>query len=228
MMRRLAVLLACLVLTGCFDLDQKLALNRDGSGAYEVTLTADGMIGEALKNEVLITEAKGQVSRETKIVNGHAVHREHIAFARLSDLGLADEDVALTVRGGGLFGLLPKNANFRRVVHSADVRNEKTPEDKDDTAALAAVFGKHTYTFSVSLPGSIDRVAPLKLGGVAIQPEVTGDFFHHTVTWRMPLYMMFAEDTVVFSVDFSAYGTFEDSNSQPKRSTPKAANGGSD
>lgn len=225
MIRRAAILIACLALTGCFDLDQKLALNRDGSGLYEVTLTADGMIGEALKNEVLISEGKGKVVRETEIVNGHAVHRERIAFANLSDVGLADEDVAVTVHGNNLFGLLPKSANFRRVVHSADVRNEKSPEDKDDSAALAAVFGQHMYTFSVSLPGSIDRVEPLKVGGTIVRPEITGDFFRHTVTWRMPLYMMFAEDEVVFSVDFSAYGTFSDARSQAKRSTPKRRDG---
>jgi hypothetical protein len=111
------------------------------------------------------------------------------------------------------------------VVHSADVRNEKSPEDKDDSAALAAVFGQHMYTFSVSLPGSVDRVEPLKVGGTIVRPEITGDFFRHTVTWRMPLYMMFAEDEVVFSVDFSAYGTFLDARSQAKRSTPKRRDG---
>ena len=220
-MRRYAILLACFALTGCFDLDQKLALNRDGSGNYEVTLTADGMIGEALKNETLISESNGKIVRETEIVNGRAVHRERIAFARLSDLALADEDVTLTVRGGDLFGLLPKHATFRRVVNSADVRSQQSPEDKDDAAALAAVFGKHTYSFSVSLPGSIDRIAPVKVGGVTIRPEVTGDFLRHTITWRMPLYMMFAEDSVVFTVDFSAYGTFGNSQSRPKRSTTK-------
>jgi len=221
MMRLVAIAFACLALTACFDLDQKLALNRDGSGVYEVTLTADGIIGEALKNEVLISEANGKVQRETEIVNGHAVHRERIAFASMSDMSLSDEDVSLTVHGNNLFGLLPKSANFRRVVHSSDVRSEKSPEDKNDSAALAAVFGQHTYTFSVSLPGSIDRIDPVKVGGTAIRPEITGDYFRHTLTWRMPLYMMFAEDEVVFSVDFSAYGTFVDARSKPRRSTPR-------
>jgi hypothetical protein len=223
MTRRIAILFACFALAGCFDLDQKMTLGRDGSGSYEVTLTADGMVGEALKNEVLITESKGAVQRETEIVNGHAVHREHIAFASIADLGLADEDVSLTVHGDNFFGLAPKSATFRRVVRSADVRSEKSPEDKDDSAALAAVFGNHTYSFSLSLPGSIDSIAPVKLGGVTIKPEITGDYFRHTITWRMPLYMMFAEDKVVFTVDFSAYGTFSDAQSQPKRSTPKRA-----
>jgi hypothetical protein len=220
--------LACLALTSCFDLDQKMTLGRDGSGTYEVTLTADGMVGEALKNEVLISESKGDVKRETEIVNGHAVHRERIAFTSIADLGLADEDVSLIVHGGNFLGLLPKSAIFRRVVRSADVRSEKSPEDKNDSAALAAVFGNHTYSFSVSLPGSINYIAPVKLGGVTIRPEVTGDFFRHTITWRMPLYMMFAEEKVVFEVDFSAYGAFTDAQSQPKRSTPKRAKTNSD
>ena len=221
MMRLVAIAFACLALSACFDLDQKLALNRNGSGVYEVTITADGMIGEALKNEVLISEANGKVQRETEIVNGHAVHRERIAFASLSDVNLADEDASLTVHGNNLFGLLRKSGTFRRVVHSSDARKEKSSEDKDDSAALAAVFGQHTYSFSVTLPGSIDRIRPVSVGGTTIRPEITGDFFHHTVTWRMPLYMMFAEDEVVFSVDFSAYGTFTDARSKPKRSTPK-------
>ena len=227
MTRHIAILFACFALTGCFDLDHKLVLNRDGSGSYEVNISAEGMVGEALKNEVLISESKGAVKRETEIVNGHAIHRERIAFANISDLGLADEDVTLTVNGNNFFGLAPKSATFRRVVRSADVRSEKSPEDKNDAAALAAVFGNHTYSFSVSLPGSIDSIAPVKLGGVTIKPEITGDYFRHTITWRMPLYMMFAEDKVVFAVDFSAYGTFSDAQSQSKRSTPKRPREGS-
>ncbi|MGQ0741877.1 MAG: hypothetical protein ACT4OG_06230 [Alphaproteobacteria bacterium] len=215
-MRGIGVALVCLLLAGCFDLEQKMSLNRDGSGVYEVALTAEGAIGEALKNEVLISESEGEIERQTTIVQGRTVHSERIRFRSLSDVALGDEDVSLRVHGGDFFGLLPKHATFRRVVRSGDVRS-KSADDKDDREALAAVFGNHTYTFSVSLPGSIARIHPVSLGRVTIQPEVKGDYFRHTVTWRMPLHMMFSEDEVVFAVDFSAYGTFRDAHSRPKR-----------
>jgi hypothetical protein len=230
MMRRVAALLATLLLTGCFDLDQKIALNRDGSGSYEVAVTAEGMIGEALEKEHLISDTKQPVQSETEVRNGKIIHRERMSFVQISDLSLADEDVALTVRGRDFFGLGPTHVTFKRVVHSNDVEKAHTHDkDEDAGAALAMLFGNHIYTFSLTLPGSIERIAPLKIGDVTIEPEVTGDFYHgHTVTWRLPMHMMFAEDAVAFTVDFSAIGSFADSRSRVKRSTPKQENGDSD
>jgi hypothetical protein len=230
MTRYAVIFLASFLLTGCFDLEQKIALNRDGSGSYEVAVTAEGMIGEAMKKERIINDAKQPVQSETEVKNGFVVHREHMSFTQLSDLSLSDEDVALTVHGRDFFGFGPTHASFRRIVHSADAEKARaSSKDKDSEEALSLLFGNHTYTFSVTLPGSIERIAPVKVAGVTVQPEVTGDFYHgHTITWRMPLHMMFAENNVTFAVDFAAVGSFEDSRSQAKRSMPPPADGNSD
>ncbi len=231
MIRRALVILASLVLAGCFDLDQKIALNRDGSGAYEITITAEGMMGEALKKERLISDAKQPVQSNTTVKNGQVVHTERISFTQVSDLNLSDEDVALSVHGRDFFGFGPTHVTFRRTVHSAEVETEKAHvHDKDvgSGAALAVLFGNHTYTFSVTVPGSIEYIAPVKLGGMLVEPEVTGDYFQHTVTWRMPMHMMFAEDTVTFTIDFSALGTFVDSRASGKGSNSKHQEDNSD
>jgi hypothetical protein len=230
MIRRVAALLAALLLTGCFDLDQKIAFNRDGSGSYEVAVTAEGVIGEALKKERLISDTKQPVHSETEVSNGKIIHRESISFAQLSDLNLPDEDIALTVRGRDFFGLGPTHVAFTRTVHSNDVEKSHTHDkDVDTGAALAMFFGNHTYTFSVTLPGSIEGIAPLKIGGMIVEPEVTGDFYHgHTITWRMPMHLMFAQPAVTFAVDFYALGSFADSRSRGKRSTSQHEGGDSD
>jgi hypothetical protein len=223
MIRHALAILASLLLTGCFDLEQKIALNRDGSGNYEITITAEGLIGEALTKEQLISDAKQPVQSETQVKNGQVVHTERISFSQLSGLNFAEEDVALSVHGRDLFGLGPTHATFRRTVHSANLEAEQArSHDKDEAtgAALATLFGNHTYTFSVTLPVSVDHIAPVKLGGVIVEPEVTGNFFQHTVTWRMPMHMMFAEDTVTFAVDFSAFSSLADAHSNGKSSTP--------
>jgi hypothetical protein len=182
------------------------------------------LIGVAIKKKRLISDAKQSVQSNTEVKNGQVVHTERIPFSQLPDLNFADEDVALSVHGRDFFGLGPTHVTFQSTVHSADVEAEQArSHDKDEDAgtALAALFGDHTYTFSVTLPGSIDHIAPVKLGGVIVEPEVTGNFFQHTVTWRMPMHMMFAQDTVTFAVDFSAFGSFADAHSNGKSSRPE-------
>ena len=51
----------------------------------------------------------------------------------------------------------------------------------------------------------------LKVDGVEIKPEVTGDFYRgHTIRWRMPLARMLMAREIVFEADFSAIGSFKD------------------
>lgn len=229
-MRHAFIILVSLILAGCFDLDQKIALNRDGSGIYEVTITAEGLIGDALKKERIISDAKQPVQSTAVVKNGQVVHTERVSFSQLSDLNVADEEVALSVHGRDFFGLGPAHMTFRRTARNADMEAEKSrSHDKDEGAgtALAALFGNHTYTFSVTLPGSIDYIAPVKLDGVVVEPEVTGDYLQHTVTWRMPMSMMLSAKAATFAIDFTAFGTFADAHSTGKRA-PENKDGNSD
>jgi hypothetical protein len=43
---------------------------------------------------------------------------------------------------------------------------------------------------------------------------VTGDFFGHTVTWKIPLYALISSQAINFEVDFWAWGTFSNTKSQ--------------
>ncbi|HVV65708.1 MAG TPA: hypothetical protein VHC42_09570, partial [Rhizomicrobium sp.] len=36
-------------LSGCFDLEQKMAIRHDGSGVYDVIVSADGIVGAGLR-----------------------------------------------------------------------------------------------------------------------------------------------------------------------------------
>jgi hypothetical protein len=85
-------------------------------------------------------------------------------------------------------------------------------------AILSGMFGEHEYSFSVTLPGSIDRIAPLKVNGVEVKPDVSGDFYHgHTIVWRMPLALMLEAKRLDFEADFSALGSFADVRTRAQR-----------
>ena len=116
-----------------------------------------------------------------------------IAFKSLSDLRLSDEAISLRVLERPFFGLGPTHARFRRTFLVGHARRDHAdrvgPDGEIGSQIMASVFGDHTYVFSVTLPGSILRIAPVKLGDAVVTPSVTGDFYHgHTVTWTMPLY----------------------------------------
>ena len=213
---RWAVLLVVAVgLSGCFDLAQKVFIGRDGSGWYEAAVSAEGLVGEALRYKNANNLAgENRAVTTTSASNGGVTQRSVVGFKSLSNLAFYDQGMRLIVRGHSFFGLGPSELTFRRsfAVDRARAEHEHQQQPSGMGAEIAqSVLGDHTYVFSVTLPGSIERIAPVVVGGTTILPEVTGDFYHgHTITWRMPLYMMAMAHALAFEVDFSAHGWFSD------------------
>jgi len=215
---------AC-ALSACFDLDQDVSIHRDGSGTYRMTIKAEGAIGTALKDDKkskndMLSPNKAVVTTEVR--GGKVVKTARVDFQKLSDVVLDDENVSLTVRDHGWFGVTPSHVRFRRtfMVDAARAR-EKAPSASDDQIGkdmIKGIFGDHTYSFSVTLPGSIDRIAPVKIDGVEVKPDVSGDFYHgHTIVWRMPLTMLFETNRLTFEADFSALGSFNNVQTRKAR-----------
>lgn len=204
-------------LGGCFDLGQKVAIGRDGSGGYAISLTADGLVGESLHHKRAEIHV-GDMRMATRVtdVDGKTVQTSGTAFHDLSDLRLSDEVIALHVTGKKLLGLGGEQVNFHRTFRVDHARDDNTDDDKGlGRDILTSIFGDHTYTFSVWLPGSIDRASPIEIGGKTIRPTVVAAGDGNTVTWRMRLTDMFLADKLDFDVDFSARGDFHDATSQP-------------
>jgi len=199
-------------LSGCFDLTQGVSIGRDGSGRYETAIAADGIVGEALHNKSADLTGFNHGRTTTSDINGKVVQRSIVDFKSLSNLVFSDQSISLELRGHSLLGVGPADMTFRRSFAVDRARHEHEGEDETGFGRSVAqsLLGNHYYVFSVKLPGSIERIAPIVIGGQTIQPEVTGDFYNgHTITWRMPLYMMAMAHALTFEVDFSAYGWFE-------------------
>ena len=217
------LLIVCsLALSGCFDLTQKLSIGRNGAGSYEIAITAQGLLGEALKDkrESALDLKDNQVKTRVISANGKTTQIAVMDFKSLSDLRLSDESLSLSNHGRSWFGLGPSHVSFRRTFLVDRARRENTrgrgEDDRFGKDLAQTMFGDHTYVFSVTLPGSIERVVTVKIGRMLIKPQVTGNVLSgHTVTWRMPLYTMLQAKLLTFEVDFSAYGWFPDSQSLP-------------
>jgi len=214
-----ALLLAAIGLSGCFDLSQSVAINRDGSGRYQFAIAARGVVGDALKDgksNIHIGHLEN-VRTQTVIVDGKVTQTSTSDFKQLSDLSLSNEAIAIKVRGHDLFGLGQTHAVFRRIFLVDNARRARQRDDDDNAGAavLASIFGDHVYAFSVHLPGQIDWIAPVWAGGVEVKPQVSGDDSHgYTITWRMPLASMIQTKAMRFSVGFSAYGALSDSETR--------------
>jgi hypothetical protein len=200
-------------LSGCFDLAQRVSIGRDGSGRYEASLTGEGIVGEALRNKSTDLTGLNRGVTTMSDVNGRVTQRSVVDFKSLDNLAFSDQVMSLSVRGHSLLGLGPSEMTFRRSFAVDRARAQHENEDRDaggmGRAVAQSLLGDHTYVFSVTLPGSIERIAPIVIGGQVVRPEVTGDFYNgHTITWRMPLYLMAMAHALTFEVDFSAYGWF--------------------
>ena len=213
----LGAVIACAVgLSGCFDLGQKVAVGRDGSGGYAVSVAADGIVGDGLQKKHTDIDI-GDMPMATRVSyeNGKTVQTTGTSFHDLSDLKLSDETISLHVKGQKLLGLGGTEVNFHRTFNIDRARHRHDDEDGNlSKDILTSMFGDHTYTFSVWLPGSIDHAAPVVVGNQMVTPIVTTDGEGHTVTWRMKLTDMFLAEELDFDVDFTAHGNFHDAQSQ--------------
>lgn len=216
----IAVVLAALPLAACFDLTQHLSIDRGGSGHYDMAITANGLLGEALKdNKAPIHVGSQRMKTHVSMRDGKVTQTGQLDFKTLSDLHLSDESLSLSARGSSWFGLGPNHVTFRRTLLVDRARREnmrgRGDNDRLGTEMLQTMFGDHIYSYSVTVPGSVERANTLQLGTATVRPQISGSGMNHTVTWRMPLYDLLRAKLLRFEVDFSAYGSFRDAQSLP-------------
>jgi hypothetical protein len=210
------VIVAGLGLSGCLDVLQTVGIDRTGAGQYQISASAQGFVGQALKNEKLVNK-QNHATMATTVVNDKVTRTATVPFKSLSDLSFSDETMSLTIKSRDLFGLGPSH-----VAYVADVMIDKAKHENQQTASAGdmgeqvaqSILGDHTYAFSVTVPGSVEYAAPITLGKTTYQPTVTGDYFGHTVSWKIPLYALVSSQAIRFEVDFWAWGTFSNTKSQ--------------
>jgi hypothetical protein len=118
------------------------------------------------------------------------------------------------VKGRKFLGLGGTEVNFHRTFHVDHARRHRDDDDSHlGHDILQSMFGDHTYTFAVWLPGEIEHAAPLRVGDHIVQPIVQSDRYGHTILWKMKLTDMFLADRLDFDVDFAAHGDFHDTQS---------------
>jgi hypothetical protein len=214
-----AVIACTLGLSGCFDLGQKVAIGRDGSGGYAISVAADGLIAKGIREDHHGKFELGDdmpMVTHVRVVGDKTVQTSGTSFRDLSDLRLSDETISLHVKGQKLLGLGGTEMNFHRSFNISNARKHHMDDDDSGLGKdiLTSMFGDHTYTFSVWLPGSVDHINPVVIGDRVVQPVVTQDGDGHTVTWQMKLTDMFLADELDFDVDFTAHGNFHDTATQ--------------
>jgi hypothetical protein len=210
------VVLSATGLSGCFDLEQRVGLHSNGSGGYDVVVSADGIVADGLeKKPADIDVGDNRAIRHVVRRGDRIVETSEVAFNDLSDLRLDDETLSLHVKGKKLLGLGGTEVNFHRSFHVDHARHRRDDDDSHlGHDILQSMFGDHTYTFAVWLPGEIEHVSSVRVGDTVIQPVVWSDRYGHTVVWKMKLTDMFLADRLDFDVDFAAHGDFHDTQSQ--------------
>ena len=204
-------------LSGCLDLVQTVGIDRHGAGRYQIAVSAPGIVGQALRNEKLVNK-QNHATMSTSDVGGTVTRTATVDFKSLSELAFSDESMSMNVRSRDLFGLGPSHVAFvaNLMISKAKSENPQTASTNDIGEQVAqSILGDHTYSFTITVPGDVERAAPITLGNQSYQPTITGDFYNgHTVTWRVPLYALVNRQALNFEVDFWAWGFFDDSKSQ--------------
>lgn len=204
-------------LSGCFDLVQTVGIDRQGAGRYLVSVSAEGIVGQAIKNEKLVNR-QNHATLSTTDVNGKITRTAIVDFKSLSELSFSDEIMSQHVTSRDLFGLGPSHVTFVAdvMIGKAKSENPRTASAGDVGQSIAqSILGDHTYVFTVTVPGDVERAVPITINSQTYQPTVTGDFYNgRVVTWRLPLYALVSAQSLNFEVDFWAWGFFNDTKSR--------------
>lgn len=206
-------------LSGCFDLEQRVGLHRDGSGSYSVVVAAGGVIGEGLDKDHSDVDIGDNRAVTTVVHKGETtIETSEVKFGDLASLKLNDERLDLRVRGKTTEG--ETRVNFHRSFQVDHARHRHDSDDdkegeKFGKSILQSMFGDHTYKFVLWVPGRIEHIGGLRAGDKFVHPTVWADATGHTIVWKMKLTDMFMADRLDFDVDFAAKGDFEDAHSLP-------------
>lgn len=206
-------------LSGCFDLEQRVGLHRDGSGSYSVVVSADGVIGEGLDKDHGDVDI-GDNRAVTKVTRkgDTTIETSEVKFGDLAGLKLNDERLDLHVRGKTADG--ETRVNFHRSFQVDHARHRHDGDDDKDgekfgKSLLQSMFGDHTYKFAIWVPGRVEHIGAVHAGNGFVHPTVWTDATGHTIVWKMKLTDMFMADRLDFDVDFAAKGNFKDAHSLP-------------
>src|SRR5271156_4830911 len=125
----MALTVAGVGLSGCLDLVQTGSVDRAGAGSYQIAATAQGFVGEALKNEKLVNK-QNHATMATTSAGGKGTRSATVGFKSLSDLAFSDETMSLNVKSRDLFGLGPSHVAF-----TANVMIDKAKHENQQAEA---------------------------------------------------------------------------------------------
>ncbi len=179
-LRLLMLIPFCLFLSGCFDLESKVDIHKDGSGSISYTFVTDPMMAEAFKNQKFSEE---NAKIRNYINNGKFYHEESLSFSSLSELNLKDERLSIS-------GIKYEHA----------ISPKRKQQREEDKAAAYLFFRGHFFTYNLTLPEFISKAYPVEINGIEIEPTIKDK----AVSWKIPLELLASvESEVIFKADMT-------------------------
>lgn len=206
----LAALLTALVVGACFDIEHRMEITADGSGQIRITLATDDVLPEGTHIDTILAGPDGRTEVHEHTENGRFFHEETLTFTTLNDVALQDDVMSLSVRDKILWGAGPAKATFTRTLRPVGAAG-------DSFGVVQRLLADRTYTYSLTLPGWIEDVAPVRIDGLEAVPEREGN----TVTWRIPLGVMARVDSITFRVDFATFGELKSAGTSAVTEAPE-------
>lgn len=193
--------LAALLLTGCFDLSTRLALNSDGSGSIAVRVIyspeTTALIMAAGKPPPPTSNPNPNVKREFTIQEGQAVQTETTTFNALEELSFPDQHVSVARIGTTYMG-----AKRDRIMWTLFMKGG----GQGQGAPPPALFAGRVFEVAMDLPCNVEAAADATFPTTIIKPG-TGSIFtgsSGSVSWKAPLPVLMTLPPGMHTITFQA------------------------
>ncbi len=199
-----AALAGALVLGACFDIEQRVVVRDNGSGSISIRVVTEDVLPDSAGLQQMLNTTVGPVRMRDYSEDGQFIHEEDLDFSSLSEVSLQDDAITLDIRDRTLWGAGPTRATLTRTL-SAPGRND------DALGLVRMALRGHTYVYSMTVPGLIESIEPVLIGGLQAPAERSGN----TVTWRIPLEALIGVETITFTIKFTTFGALTAAKTKP-------------
>jgi endonuclease YncB( thermonuclease family) len=176
----IVMILSCLILSGCFDMEGRVEIRKDGSGIVSYALVTDPSFAEAFKQSKCFTQ--GEKVRNY-IKEGKFYHEGSKTFSSLAELDLKDEKISVN------------ESRYEHIIYP-----EKQQNSREDKALSVLLLKGHFFTYNFTLPESVRKAYPVEIGGIEIEPTIKDN----TASWKIPMELIAsAEKEVIFKADLT-------------------------
>jgi tetratricopeptide (TPR) repeat protein len=192
---------------GCIDIEEKVKINKDGSGEISFLVTPGEMVSisdfkDGIKDFNFLILYKGNVKKNIFIKNGKYKLKEYVKFNNLQEVGFINDIISININKSKIIAINSFEGSYKHIM--------KVGKIDDESLEFSRFLAGHNFIYQVNFPAVIKKANDLKIDEFSIEPTIQ----KNKVSWVIPLELLFHTNTDSLKFEFNFKGSVHISKEQ--------------